>query len=992
MLGNLLLRTEYSFMQSLCALKDVVKKSRDLGYGALAIVDFGNLHGGYKFYKECVKNNIKPIIGIEVNVKKDELLVPIALYAMDNFGYQNLLKIASRYKINHEELDIAYLEKCGLGILGIINGNSNCIENRNNSFILQIKESLSNLYFGVTKENILNDYANLHNYASSLKIEEVGVCDTRYLDSEDIESYNILQAIASNKLVKDCVVDSTNYNFINSNEYIKVFEKYPYLIKNNQKIVDSCNVTIKNDGFLLPEYDSKIDANAYLQALCLKGLEKRLGEVNTRYYERLSKELNTIKKMGFADYFLIVWDYVKYAKKSGVYVGPGRGSAPASLVSYSLGITDVDPLRYQLLFERFLNIERISMPDIDIDFPDNERDLVIRYVGEKYGMNRVAHIATFGTFQVKSAVRDVAKALGLSNVRLEEVLKYLKNTSKHLQEAIEKSADLQNMMENYPDIQKVLTVACRIEGLPRNVSTHAAGIIITKYDLVNYTPLDNGLNGIYQTQFEASDLEELGLLKMDFLGLRNLTIIKNCVTMIQNDFPNFELPFEYNDKMTLQMISNGDTTGVFQLESEGMRQTLRQMGVETFEDICSALALYRPGPMEMIPDFISRKKGQTKITYLHKDLENILKPTNGIIVYQDQIMLIAWKFAGYTLGEADVLRRAVSKKKKDILIKEKEKFVISSINKGYTKEIAEEIYEYILKFANYGFNKAHSVAYSVVAYLTAYLKCHYPSYYFSVLLNSVIGTNNLLSNYIDEINKRQIKVVNPDINLSEDNFKVTKNQILMPLTAIEGLGPSYVNEILKIKKERYFDNFEDFVNRVSEILPAQLIENIIYSGALDSFGLTKKAMIDNYGSLSNRKKYAFVKNMTNVVFDTEEFSYGFLLEKELQVLGINLKYNFMYQYEGYFRKKMVRKIKDINVGRVSILGIITRIREITTKSNSKMFFADIKDDTGNVGLTIFPKLYLDFLDVKVGSVLIISGNLEVRNSERQIIVENFRII
>ena len=992
MLGNLLLRTEYSFMQSLCALKDVVKKSKDLGYDALAIADFGNLHGGYKFYKECIKNNIKPIIGIEVNVKKDEIQSPIALYAMDNFGYQNLLKIASRYKINQEVLDISYLEKCGLGILGIINASTYCVENRNNAFILQIKESLSKLYFGVTKETISNDYENFHKYASDLKIDEVGINDTRYLDFEDLESYNILRAIANNKLVKDCVIDTTNYALININEYCKAFEKYPYLIANNQLIVDACNVTIKNEGFLLPEYDPKLDANAYLQALCLKGLEKRLGEVNNRYYERLSKELNTIRKMGFADYFLIVWDYVKYAKKSGVFVGPGRGSAPASLVSYSLGITDVDPLKYQLLFERFLNIERISMPDIDIDFPDNERDLVIRYVGEKYGMNRVAHIATFGTFQVKSAVRDVAKALGLSNIRLEEVLKHLKNTSKHLQDVIEKTPELQNMMENYPDINKVLTVACRIEGLPRNVSTHAAGIIITKYDLVNYTPLDNGLNGIYQTQFEASDLEDLGLLKMDFLGLRNLTIIKNCVTMIQKDFPNFELPSEYNDKLTLQMISNGDTTGVFQLESDGMRQTLRQMGVDSFEDICSALALYRPGPMEMIPDFISRKKGQKEITYLHKDLENILRPTNGIIVYQDQIMLIAWKFAGYTLGEADVLRRAVSKKKKEVLLKEKEKFVTSSVNKGYTKEVAEEIYEYILKFANYGFNKAHSIAYSVVAYLTAYLKCHYASYYFSVLLNSVIGTNNLLSNYIGEINKRQIKVINPDINISDENFKVLDNQIVMPLTAIEGLGPSYVSEILNVRKEKDFENFEDFVNRIGDIIPAQLIENIIYSGALDNFGLTKKTMIDNYGLLNNRKKYSFVKNMTNVVFDTEEFSYGFLLEKELQVLGINLKYNFMYQYEGYFRKKMVRKIKDVGIGRVSILGIITRIREITTKSNSKMFFADIKDDTGNVGLTIFPKLYLDFVDVKIGSVLIVTGNLEVRNSERQVVVENFRII
>lgn len=992
MLANLLLRTEYSFMQSLCSIKDAVSKSKKLGFEALAMADFGNLHGGYKFYKECIKNDIKPIIGIQIEIIKDEYKCPIILYAMDNFGYQNILKIASRYKINNDALEISYLQKFGLGILGIIKGDSPIIQNRNDLYIRQIKDSLSKLYVGITKELLDDDYVILHKYLEELQLLEVGVQDTRYFDDEDIESYQVLQAIFSNKNVKDCNFERFDYKFYSKIEYQNLFKNYSYLIDNNRLIVDSCNVSIKNDQLLLPEYDAKLNANDYLQALCLKGLEKRLGTLNNRYLERAKMELDTIKKMGFADYFLIVWDYVKYAKKSGILVGPGRGSAPASLVSYALGITDIDPIKHQLLFERFLNIERISMPDIDIDFPDNERDTVIRYVGSRYGVNRVAHIATFGTFQIKSAVRDVAKALGLSNLRLEEVLKYLKSSSKNLKKAIDESLELQNIMENYPDIEKVLKIACRIEGLPRNVSTHAAGIIITKYDIVNYTPLDNGLNGIYQTQFEASDLEELGLLKMDFLGLRNLTIIKNCVEMIKKDIPSFELPTEYNDKTTFQMITNGDTTGVFQLESEGMRQTLRQMGVDSFEDICSALALYRPGPMEMIPEFINRKKGKEKITYLHKDLENILRPTHGVIVYQDQIMLIAWKFAGYSLGEADVLRRAVSKKKKDVLIKEKNKFIASSMKKGYSKEVAEEIYEYILKFANYGFNKAHSVAYSVIAYLTAYLKCHYSSYYFSVLLNSVIGTNNLLSNYIGEISKRHIKVRIPNINDSIDSFKVTDNNILMPLTAIDGLGPSYVGEILKIRSEKQFEDFEDFINRTSDVLTPQLIENIIYSGALDHFGLTKKTMIDNYGALSNRKKYSFVKNLTNVVYDTEEFSYGYLLEKELQILGINLKYNFMYQYEGYFRKKIVRKINDLQIGKVSILGIVTRIREIKTKNNTKMFFADIKDDTGTIGLTVFPKLYLDFAEVQVGTVIMVTGNMEERNSEKQVVVENFRIV
>ena len=992
MLANLLLRTEYSFMKSLCALKDVVKKSKELGYNAIAITDFGNLHGGYKFYKECIKNKIKPIIGIQIELMCGEVSVPIVLYAMDNFGYQNVLKLASKYKISGHPIELEYLSKCNIGVIGVMLAGCSIIENRNTQLINRIKVEFSNFYIGITKEILNDSYLELHTYLKGLALEEVGLLDTRYLDDSDIESYHILDAISKNKVLKDMHLEDVDYQLYSKKEYLSIFEKYPYLIKNNETITNLCNITIPNDKFLLPEFDDKIESKSYLQALCLKGLEKRLGVVNNRYLERLQKELNVINKMGFADYFLIVWDYVKFAKKRGILVGPGRGSAPASLVSYSLGITDVDPLKYQLLFERFLNPERISMPDIDIDFPDNERDTVIRYVGEKYGSGRVAHIATFGTFQIKSAVRDVAKALGLSSLRLEEVLKHLKGAQRDLPLAISNSGELQNMMDNYPDINKVLTVACRIEGLPRNVSTHAAGIIITKYDLVNYTPLDNGLNGIYQTQFEASDLEDLGLLKMDFLGLRNLTIIKNCVDMIKNDHPNFELPSEFNDRMTLQMISNGDTSGVFQLESEGMRQTLRQMGIESFNDICAALALYRPGPMEMIPEYVNRKKGLEKITYLHKDLETILKSTNGIIVYQDQIMLIAWKFAGYTLGEADVLRRAVSKKKKDVLIAEKTKFVEASIKNGYTKDVAEEIYEYILKFANYGFNKAHSVAYSVIAYQTAFLKCHYPSYYFSVFLNSVMGTNNLLANYISELSKRRIKVLAPNINDSTDTFRVIDNNILMPLTSIDGLGPSSVMEILKVRSDKKFDDFEDFINRTSEILTPQLIENIIYSGALDSFKLTKKTMIDNYGIVSNRKKYSFVKNMTNVTYDNEEFSYGYLLEKEQLVLGINLKYNFMFQYEGYFRKKIATRINEIEVGKVSVLGIITRVREITTKSKSKMFFADIKDDTGSVGLTIFPRYYMDFVDVQVGTVLLVTGELEIRNSERQIVVENFKII
>ena len=988
---NLILRTEYSFLNSLCSLERVVEKAKKEGYDALTITDFGNLHGGYKFYKACVKNNIKPVIGIEIVVEYNEHQENLILYAMDEFGYKNLLKIASKYKLNENKVDINYLEQNSLGVLAILPPNNKQIVNRNNSFIKFIQNIFSSFYVGINHQMVTNPiYLSVHQWLSEQNIEEVAVQDVRYFSKDEKDSLDVLKAIKFNKTLKDIEKDNEDYHFYSKDEFKENFSRYPYLINNTRKIIEKCNVTIKANGFILPEYDANIDQYSYLQALCLKGLQKRISDVSDVYYKRLEKELEIIKKMGFESYFLIVWDYVKYAKNHGILVGPGRGSAPASLVSYCLGITDIDPIKYSLLFERFLNPERISMPDIDIDFPDNKRDEVIRYVGGKYGKMKVAHIVTFGTFAARSAVREVAKALELSSLRLDEILKLIENNS-NLATVYQTNEQLKALANSYSDIKQVIETAIKISGLPRNTSTHAAGIIITKHDLINYTPLDLGLNDIYLTQYEASDLEELGLLKMDFLGLRNLTIIKNCVDMIKKDVPDFKLPTVFNDKMTLSLIAKGDTTGVFQLESSGMRQTLRQMRVNSFEDICSSLALYRPGPMDMINTFIDRKLGKEQVKYVHQDLEKILKPTYGIIVYQEQIILIACKFAGYSLGEADILRRAVSKKKKDVLEKERVRFVESSVRKGYTKEIAEEIYEYIIKFANYGFNRAHSVAYSVIAYQTAFLKCYYPTYYYSVLINSVIGTN-LLGDYINEINRRHLKVNVPDINYSTDSFQVINNTILMPLTQIEGIGPSYYDALLNVRKNGLFTSFNDFIERCSEVFPASLIENLIYAGALDSFSITKKDMIDNYGLLSNRKKYSFVKNTTDIQFTNEEFSYGYLLNKEQEVLGVNVNYNFLYQYEGYYKRRQARHISELNEGNSTIIGVVTRIKEVVTKKDSKMFFVTVKDDTASISVTVFPTRYLSFKEVKVGMVLLISGNVENRNNELQLVLNDFKQI
>ncbi len=991
MIFNLILRTEYSFLNSLCSIDKSIEIGKEMGYSALAITDIGNLHGGYKFYTKCHEKRIKPIIGIQLKINHNEHLEDLILYAMDNFGYKNILKLASIYKLNNNQITFDDLENAKIGVLGILPPNKELLIRKNTNFINMVNNILSDFYIGIDQEIVSSsEYLEIHHFLENLLIKEVAVQEVAYFKESDSEYLDVLHAIKETKNVDEIQKTTKDLHFYSKKEFQERFRQYPYLLNNTKVIVDKCNVEIKKNGFILPVYDEKIDAAQYLRALCYKGIQKRLDVVSDVYVKRLNKELDIIIQMGFQDYFLIVWDYVKYAKKNNILVGPGRGSAPASLVSYSLGITDIDPIKYNLLFERFLNKERISMPDIDIDFPDNKRDEVIRYVGSKYGKMRVAHIVTFGTFAQRSALRETAKALNLNSLRLEELLKTVDNTMS-LEKNIETNTNLQKLLNNYDDIKKVYDAACAISGLPRNTSTHAAGIIVTKNDLINYTPLDLGLNGIYLTQYEASDLEQLGLLKMDFLGLRNLTIIKNTIDMIQNDIPDFKLPTTYDDKKTLSLVRNADTSGVFQLESEGMRQTLKQMQVNSFEDICSALALYRPGPMDMINTFVDRKLGKEKVVYLHRDLEPILKSTYGIIVYQEQIILIACRFAGYSLGEADILRRAVSKKKKNVLEQERVKFVNSSIKNGYNKETAERIYEYIIKFANYGFNRAHSVAYSVVAYLTAYLKCYYPTYYYAVLLNSVIGTN-LLPEYVNEISRKHLKVLTANINYSTNQFKVIKNGILMPLSQIEGIGPSYCEEIIKVRGDKPFSSFDELIERLENVIPATLMENLIYASALDHFGLTKKDMIDNYGLISNRKKYSFVKNTLDISYSGEEFSYGYLLNKEKEVLGVNINFNFLYQYNGYYQRKQARKICDLKDGQASIIGAVTRIKEITTKKDSKMFFVNVKDETGNISVTVFPNRYLDFKDVKVGMILLIRGKVETRNNELQLVLDEFKQI
>lgn len=1014
MFQYLYVQTEYSILQSACKIKPLIEKLKEQQLHSCAIVDEGTMYGTIKFYQECNKNNIKPVIGLKVKYHYNNKTNNLVLLAINNFGYQNLMKISSRLQLTNNNIDFEYLQKTTMGLIAILPYEESLVQKyleRNDAknaiqTLELLREIYSDFYIGlgiksITNSNFIDNYFKL---LKNYNYQFVALPKVSFINESDYDAYTTLKAIKNNGVLVEGIENDKN-NYLHDVKSVEtIYYNHYDMLENTSKIANMCNVQIEFGKYQLPLYESGLDSFAYLKELCSIGLEKRMQNFEysydkRKYYDRLNYELNVINEMGFSDYFLIVYDYVKYAKKNNIFVGPGRGSAPASLVAYSLGITEIDPLYYNLLFERFLNKERLSMPDIDIDFPDDRRDEVIRYVGKKYGKNRVAHILTFGTFKIRQAINDCARVFKLNDVKTKEIYKHLQavNTYKvydnpSLKTLIEASSDLQLLMNNYEDINKVLTIACKIQDIPRNISTHAAGIVITKFDLVNYTPLDEGLDEIYQTQYEAKDLEALGLLKMDFLGLKNLTNIAKTIELIRKDIPDFTLPKNENDYDTYKMMREGDLTGVFQLESAGMRKVIMQLKTSTFDDITHALALYRPGPMDIIPSFIRRKFNEEKVEYPHKDLEPILKETYGMIVYQDQIMLIACKFAGYTLGRADILRRAVSKKKKEVLEQERINFVESSVNRGYSSDTANMIYDYIVKFADYGFNKAHSVAYAKIAYLTAYLKCHYFAYYMSTLMTSFMGSSSEMLEYTKEATKKNVEVLNPNIKLSTDEFEVINGKIYFPLSIIKGLGEIKTKQCIEERTKAKFKGYEDFVERTKDFLAISLLENIIYSGALDDFGLTKKAMIENLKSIIDRSNYGFIKDMIKTDYTDEEFSYGILQEKELEVIGINIKYNFYQQFASFYSKYNLVKIANLSENKEArTIGTVKRVRETKTKNNETMAFVEITDDTSNIEIVLFPMIYQQIGKLQNGMILMISGKTQKRMT-LQIIVDRFKII
>ena len=1000
-LTNLYLKTEYSFLSSTCKIKETVQRAIELGYNSLCITDFNNMYGVIKFYTECSKNNLKPIIGLEINYFNDGIESNMLLYAKSNLGYRNLLKIVSCVKLN-KTIDLKLLKHYSNDLICVLPSRKSIVYNllldSNNSYLglkhyKELETIFKEVYLGINKATNyeIDSFYNIINLSKRNNIKTVALVFTTMLTKDHTLAYQTI-----NKLQN--VETSEINNYLYSKEELQ--NTFPTeLLENASKIVNSCNVTLDFDSKDYPKYISSqqltdFDTKQYLYELCHKGLKKRLESQQQKrninaYLSRLNYELDVINKMGYNDYFLIVYDFIRFAKKSGIMVGPGRGSGVSSLVAYVLGIIDIDPLKYNLIFERFLNVERITMPDIDIDFEDTRRDEVINYVVDKYGKDKVAHIITFSSYGTKQAINDTASILNLSEVRLNQIIKNIEKdiqNKKSLKEIIQTNETIQNLMSGYSDIKDVVEVASILEGLPKNKSTHASGIVITNDALVNHVPVEIGIEDIYQTQYSGTDLEKIGLLKVDFLGLHNLTTLSNCVIAVQKDFPEFSLPTEFNDPKTFKLLSSGNTLGIFQMEQNSMRNILGKIRVSNFNELVQSLALNRPGTIDMVPVYSDYKFNRNKIQYLHPDLKPILEETLGIILYQEQILLIAAKFAGYSFGKADILRRAISKKDKNLMESMKKDFILSCTKKGYDINVATQIFSYIEEFANYGFNKSHSVAYSYVAYFGAYLKANYPAYFIATMMNDFIGTDDKITSYFKEAQSRNINIYSPHINYSDVLYSVKENNLLTGLSQIKGLASAKIQEIIKL---RPFNDFEDFISKTKEFLENSDYEKLIYSSSLDCFNLTKKALIEGYPLLLAREKYAHIKTLSQITYTKDEFSYEHLLEKELSVLGLNIKYNFFYQQQHLYQRYKLLKIKDLdksNSKYISTMGIITELREIKTKNNETMAFGKLVDDISEIEMVIFPKAYAN-MNIELSKIIIVNGERQLsKDNQTQIVV------
>ena len=1040
--AHLHVHTEFSLLDGSNKIKEYVSRVKELGMNSAAITDHGVMYGVIDFYREAKKQGINPILGCEVYVAPnsrfdreitggDDRYYHLVLLAENEEGYANLTKIVSKGFVEgyyyKPRVDKELLRKYHKGIIAL----SACLAGEVARFLtkglyeeakktaLEYQEIFGEGNFflelqdhGIPEQGLVNQ--QLFKMSEETGIELVATNDIHYTYAEDAKPHDILLCIQTGKKLSDenrMRYDGGQYYVKSEEEMLRLFPYAKQALENTQKIADRCHVEIEFGVTKLPKYDVPDGYTSweYLQKLCYEGLEKRYGDPSEELKDRLSYELETIHQMGYVDYFLIVWDFIKYAKDHGISVGPGRGSAAGSIVSYCLEITTIDPIRYQLLFERFLNPERVSMPDIDVDFCYERRQEVIDYVTRKYGKDCVAQIVTFGTLAARGVIRDVGRVMDLPYAYVDSISKMIpQELGITIDKALKMNPDLKKLYDTDETVTNLIDMAKRLEGLPRHCSMHAAGVVICQKPVDEYVPLSRAADGTITTQFIMTTLEELGLLKMDFLGLRTLTVIQNAVLLARRKQPELNInQIDYNDQKVLDYIGTGKTDGVFQLESAGMKGFMKELKPHNLEDVIAGISLYRPGPMDFIPQYIRGKNDSSSITYDCPQLEPILAPTYGCIVYQEQVMQIVRDLAGYSLGRSDLLRRAMSKKKAAVMEKERKIFIYGDeetgvpgcIKNGIDEQTANKIYDEMIDFAKYAFNKSHAAAYAVVSYQTAWLKYYFPVEYMAALMTSVIDNPSKVSEYIYACRQMNIKILPPDINKGEANFSVDGGDIRYGLAAIKSIGRPVIKAIVEDREELgLFQNLEDFITRLSakNILNKRTIENLIKAGALDTLGGTRKQFMSIYVQIvdhvTQEKKNSMVGQMTlfDLVSedqkeefqirmpDVGEYAKETLLAFEKEVLGIYVSGHPLEAYEEKWKKFISATTADFQLdeetghtkvhdGAKEIIGgMITEKTIKHTKTNQMMAFITVEDLLGTVEVVVFPRDYeknRDYLEV-----------------------------
>ncbi len=1038
--AHLHVHTEYSLLDGSNKIKEYVKRVKELGMDSAAITDHGVMYGVIDFYRAAREAGIKPILGCEVyvapNSRFDKELTGgedryyhLVLLAENNTGYANLMKIVSRgftegyyYK---PRVDMEVLEQFHEGIIALSACLAGEVQRNITKGLLEEAEKAALKYekcfgkgnyflemqdHGIPEQKIVN--TELLKMSRKLDIPLVVTNDVHYTYENDVDSHDILLCLQTGKKLAD--EDRMRYEggqyYVKSEEEMKGLFPYAWeAVENTQVIADRCNVEIEFGVTKLPKFDvpSGYDSWGYLNKLCRDGLVERYGDVTQNagdteqtLEERLNYELDVIRTMGYVDYFLIVWDFINYAKENGIPVGPGRGSAAGSIVAYCLKITNIDPIKYSLLFERFLNPERVSMPDIDVDFCFERRQEVIDYVGRKYGADKVVQIVTFGTMAAKGVIRDVGRVMDLPYAYVDSIAKMIPfELNITIDRALELNPEFRNLYQSDEQVHHLIDMCKRLEGLPRHTSMHAAGVVICQKAAEEFVPLSRGSDGSITTQFTMTTLEELGLLKMDFLGLRTLTVIKDAVEMIEKDTgKHIDVDaIDYNDKQVMESVGTGRTDGVFQLESAGMKSFMKELRPEKLEDIIAGISLYRPGPMDFIPKYIKGKNNSADITYACSQLKPILEPTYGCIVYQEQVMQIVRDLGGYTLGRSDLVRRAMSKKKQYVMEKERANFIYGNeeekvpgcVSRGIDEKTAGGIYETMMDFAKYAFNKSHAACYAVVSYQTAYLKYYYPVEFMAALLSSVIDNSKKVAEYILVCRNMGIKILPPDINRGESGFSVQDGCIRYALTAIKGVGFPVIQAVADERKERGpFTNLNDFITRMADKdMNKRAIENFIKAGALDSLGGTRKQFMSVYVQILDHVQKDKKNNMAGQMslfdivneeekdhFDVQlpnvgEYSKEMLLAFEKEVLGIYVSGHPLEAYEKVWKRKISAKTTDfaldeetntttIRDGANVVIGGIVADKTIKyTKNDKVMAFLTIEDLVGTVEVVVFPKDY-----------------------------------